>query len=131
MFSLAWRPDPKSNEPTAPWNQLSLIIGLAVAEAIDQYLVSPLMAQVKWPNDVYVNQKKIAGILVEHLVGPGKPTWVIGIGINVFVPIDQAPRELMIQAESLHRVVSSVQRDSLSKESVLDEILDSLQTIDR
>lgn len=70
---------------------LSLAVGLAVREAIQ-----PLMndeVKVKWPNDLLVNQQKIAGILIE-LEGQadGPCGVVIGIGINVNMPAEQAQK---------------------------------------
>jgi len=71
-FSVLLKPD----EPKALWPRLALATGLAVAEAIET--VVPL-AGIKWPNDVWIHQKKIAGILVEA----GKDFVVVGIGLNV------------------------------------------------
>lgn len=65
--------------PSAPktlWHRLSLITGLAVAEALESHVS---YAEIKWPNDVRVDEKKIAGILVEA----GSDFVIIGIGINV------------------------------------------------
>lgn len=65
--------------PSAPktlWHRLSLITGLAVAEALEKFVP---YAEIKWPNDVRVSGKKIAGILVEA----GGDYVIIGIGINV------------------------------------------------
>lgn len=73
-FSVLLRP----SEPKALWPRLSLAAGLAVAEGLDQYGVS---AEVKWPNDVWIAGRKIAGILVEA----GDDFVVVGIGINVSV----------------------------------------------
>lgn len=43
-----------------------------------------ICAEVKWPNDIYVNSKKIAGILIENILSSGKVSQtVIGIGLNV------------------------------------------------
>ena len=71
-FSVLIRP----SEPKALWPRLALIAGLAVAEALENYI--PLVG-IKWPNDVWAQGKKIAGILVEA----GKDYAVIGIGLNV------------------------------------------------
>ncbi|MCW1883642.1 biotin--[acetyl-CoA-carboxylase] ligase [Luteolibacter flavescens] len=73
-FSVLLRP----SEPKALWPRLSLAAGLAVAEGLDRHGVS---AEVKWPNDVWIGGKKIAGILVEA----GDDFVVVGIGINVGV----------------------------------------------
>lgn len=58
------------------WSRLSLVAGLAVAEAVEKFV--PL-AEIKWPNDVLVNGRKIAGILVEA----GRDFVIVGIGINI------------------------------------------------
>jgi BirA family biotin operon repressor/biotin-[acetyl-CoA-carboxylase] ligase len=64
---------------------LSLRIGLAVAEALDRFAAEPI--RVKWPNDLYVDQGKLAGILVEARWREQSVEWVaIGLGINVRPP---------------------------------------------
>ena len=64
---------------------LSLAVGIAISAVIDQYSNTP--AQLKWPNDVYVGNEKIAGVLVE-LEGQaqGLSHCVIGVGLNVQMP---------------------------------------------
>lgn len=71
-FSVLLRP----NEPKALWPRLALATGLAVAGALEEYL--PLVG-IKWPNDVWANGRKIAGILVES----GRDFAIVGIGLNV------------------------------------------------
>ncbi|WP_097113098.1 bifunctional biotin--[acetyl-CoA-carboxylase] ligase/biotin operon repressor BirA [Arsukibacterium tuosuense] len=68
---------------------LSLAIGLAVCRLLQQHYQLP--AKVKWPNDIYVNEKKIAGILVE-LSGQVDAACdvVIGIGLNIGMPEQSA-----------------------------------------
>jgi BirA family biotin operon repressor/biotin-[acetyl-CoA-carboxylase] ligase len=67
---------------------LSIAVGVAVRNAIQILVASPV--KVKWPNDLLVDSKKIAGILVE-LEGQadGPCGVVIGIGINVDMPTEQ------------------------------------------
>lgn len=63
---------------------LTLAVGLGVAEAVDGALDDPGRAQIKWPNDVWVDGKKIAGVLVEGAtLGEARLPLVIGIGLNV------------------------------------------------
>lgn len=63
---------------------LTLTVGLAVAEALDESLGGALKAQVKWPNDVWVGRKKLAGVLVESAsLGERLEPLVIGVGVNV------------------------------------------------
>lgn len=66
---------------------LSLVVGLAVADCLDELGISGV--QLKWPNDVYVNMQKIAGILIEIEGAVGDEVdSIIGIGINVNLPSD-------------------------------------------
>jgi BirA family biotin operon repressor/biotin-[acetyl-CoA-carboxylase] ligase len=60
---------------------LTISAGLAVAEALEQ--VTGVECELKWPNDVLVDQAKLAGVLVETGRIRRKRWWVMGIGINV------------------------------------------------
>ncbi len=67
--------------PLAPrdWSGLSLAVGLAVAEALHPAI------GLKWPNDLWWQDRKLAGILVETAVAPAQATRqvVIGVGLNI------------------------------------------------
>jgi BirA family biotin operon repressor/biotin-[acetyl-CoA-carboxylase] ligase len=64
---------------------LSLRIGLALAPALEPFADGAI--RLKWPNDLYVRDRKLAGVLVEARWRDGAPEWVaIGVGINVRVP---------------------------------------------
>jgi BirA family biotin operon repressor/biotin-[acetyl-CoA-carboxylase] ligase len=80
---------------------LPILVGLAAAEAVDEY-VRPARAQVKWPNDVHLAGRKVAGILCEGAWEADRPGAVVaGIGINVgHLEGDFAP-ELRATATSL------------------------------
>jgi len=71
-FSILLRP----TEAKTLWPRLALATGLAVAEAIESF--GPQVG-IKWPNDVWIGARKIAGILVEA----GADFAVVGIGLNV------------------------------------------------
>ncbi|HTU96621.1 MAG TPA: biotin--[acetyl-CoA-carboxylase] ligase [Solirubrobacteraceae bacterium] len=72
---------------------MSLRAGVATAEAVGRE------AQLKWPNDVYVDGRKVAGILVE---GRPQEGWgVIGIGVNVALAPQDFPAELAGRAGTL------------------------------
>jgi BirA family biotin operon repressor/biotin-[acetyl-CoA-carboxylase] ligase len=70
-------------ERTLP--QLSLVAALAAAEAVER--ATALAAQIKWPNDVMLNRRKVGGIVSEVTDG----TVVLGIGLNVNQTRDQLP----------------------------------------
>jgi BirA family biotin operon repressor/biotin-[acetyl-CoA-carboxylase] ligase len=64
---------------------LSLRVGLALARALAPHVDAPIM--LKWPNDVLVRERKVAGILIEARWRDAAVEWVaIGIGINLRVP---------------------------------------------
>lgn len=69
---------------------LPLIAGMSMANAISQ-LAGSQRAQVKWPNDVLIGDKKVCGVLSELL--PDASAVVIGTGVNVFQSLDQLPTE--------------------------------------
>ncbi|HEV2858666.1 MAG TPA: biotin--[acetyl-CoA-carboxylase] ligase [Solirubrobacterales bacterium] len=77
---------------------LPLAVPLAVCEAAEQ-LNPNLECKVKWPNDIHVDGRKLAGVLIEARPQDG---WaVIGIGLNLFISIEEFPPELRDTAISL------------------------------
>ena len=88
--------------PPARVPLVSLACGLAVRDAVARALGASREAEVavKWPNDVLINGKKVAGVLVESaLAGPKVEYVVVGIGINVLTRA--LPEELAATATSL------------------------------
>ncbi|NOR52381.1 MAG: biotin--[acetyl-CoA-carboxylase] ligase [Gammaproteobacteria bacterium] len=59
----------------------SLIIALALAETLEQIGLNGV--EVKWPNDIYVYGKKIAGILIEQIFSGEQAILIVGIGLNL------------------------------------------------
>lgn len=81
-------------------SRVTLAAGLAAALAIDE--VSGLVSSIKWPNDVLVQGKKVAGILAEcHMQEGEEPMIALGVGINLQTRPDQFPLELRARATSL------------------------------
>ena len=77
-FSIIWEA-----KGVAPREQFSIseAVALGVKDWLQKYGID---ARVKWPNDIYVDDRKICGILIEHsLVGNELKRSIIGIGINV------------------------------------------------
>ena len=87
-----------------PIQQLSLVAGLAVAETVEDAL--QLSAQLKWPNDVMVDRRKVAGILAQA----GDGIVVLGIGLNVNQTREQLPQDVRVEAGSL-RTIDGTERD--------------------
>ena len=114
LVSVLLRPPP---ERVAP--QLALVGGLAAAMAAEDAL--GLAAQIKWPNDVMVNRRKVAGVLAEARDG----VVVLGIGINVNQTREQLPLDARVPAASL-RTVDGRERD---REQVLDLLLAHLDRL--
>jgi BirA family biotin operon repressor/biotin-[acetyl-CoA-carboxylase] ligase len=87
-----------------PPRLLPLLAGVAVAEVAD---MSGAPAQVKWPNDVLIEGRKVAGILVE---GRPQERWaVLGIGLNVALRAEDFPPELRDTAATLGLEPEAVQ----------------------
>lgn len=78
-FSFLLRPKFAAEHVAA----LTLVMGLSVAQAVREVVTLPV--EIKWPNDIVIDHKKICGILSEGRFGSdGKPDYiVIGTGINV------------------------------------------------
>jgi len=87
LVSLVLRPP-----PGAPVPQLSLVCALAVAETVER--AAAVAAHVKWPNDVLVEGRKVAGILAELRAGSGAAELVLGFGVNVGTPPTGYPPDL-------------------------------------
>lgn len=80
--------------------QLSFVTSVALAETVSQALPDTAAVTCKWPNDILVDGKKVAGMLLESApMGEGALDWlVIGIGLNVA----SSPADVMYPATSLH-----------------------------
>lgn len=97
QFSLILRPQLAPDEA----GLITTALGLACAVAIDE--ISGVATRIKWPNDVTVKGKKMAGILVESRVsGRAIDAAVAGIGINVGWRREELPEEIADTATSLY-----------------------------
>lgn len=92
LYSAALRPFAAGERALLP-----LAVPVAVCEAAES--VAPVRCQVKWPNDIWIDERKVAGVLVE--ARPEEGWAVIGVGLNVAIPQDDFPAELRETATSL------------------------------
>lgn len=118
-FSVVARPQlPPTIAPL-----LSLTAGLAVAEACSVFLPAP--AQVKWPNDILFQGKKLGGVLLSLSASQGDRCdfVIIGIGVNVSTPREHFPEALQDVATSLTLAGGR----AASRYEVLAEILSALE----
>ena len=98
---------------------LPLASAVAVCEASEALV--PVECAIKWPNDVWIDGRKLAGILIE---GRPQEGWaVIGIGLNVRTGADEFPPELREIATSL----AAASGAALDPEDVLGELLARLE----
>ncbi|WP_395752004.1 biotin--[acetyl-CoA-carboxylase] ligase [Prosthecobacter sp.] len=97
MFSLLLQPA----APLEKWPRLTTLAALSICKAIEAEL--PLQPRIKWPNDIYLNDLKVSGLLAETVSTPNGLRMVLGIGLNVNTM--EFPPEL--SATSLLRSVAS------------------------
>ena len=83
--SVLLRPD---SIPAARWVWLPLLVGLAVDATVRELGVE---CGLKWPNDVLVDDRKLAGILLERIETPLGAAAIIGVGLNVTLREDELP----------------------------------------
>lgn len=97
-FSILWR-----SADVAPREQFCISEAVALG-LVDWLAEKGIEGKVKWPNDIYVGDRKICGILIEHtLSGEGIERSILGIGVNVNQEefISDAPNPV-----SLHQLTS-------------------------
>ncbi len=119
-FSLLLTPDVESL-PIARWPELSLTVGTAVCEVVRAFVPGEDV-RLKWPNDVFLNDRKTCGVLVE--VPPSsKDSIVIGVGLNVNNSIQHAPEDLRQTGIAMCDVTD----DPLSTDRVLVTLLNKFE----
>jgi BirA family biotin operon repressor/biotin-[acetyl-CoA-carboxylase] ligase len=125
MFSLGL--------PLAPvdWSGLSLAVGVSIAESLHPRI------QIKWPNDLWVDGQKLAGILIETTTIKDAPIGeryaVIGVGINLEAPeaaTVQAALDAKATPVGLRELIPSITLDS-ALERLLQPLADSIKNFEQ
>jgi BirA family biotin operon repressor/biotin-[acetyl-CoA-carboxylase] ligase len=111
-LSALWRLD-------GSFELLPLAVALAVCEACES--ITPVRCRIKWPNDVWIGERKLAGILIE--TRPRERWALIGIGLNVETSESEFAPELTGTATSL-RIESE---QPVDRNGVLAALLDALE----
>ena len=103
-FSLLWI----TQLPLEKLTGLSILTGIAIAESIQTFLPHHKI-QLKWPNDLLVNKKKLGGVLIESTKHKKDSAIVIGIGINnAHAPKTNQPTTSLKELQSTHAKAESV-----------------------
>jgi BirA family transcriptional regulator, biotin operon repressor / biotin---[acetyl-CoA-carboxylase] ligase len=112
LFSLGW--------PLAPreWSGLSLAVGVAVAESLHADI------RLKWPNDLWLQGRKLGGILVETASAGALRYAVVGVGVNIMLPVSDT--NLATPAAAL-REVSPAATPASALQAVAQPLIDALQ----
>lgn len=113
-----------------PQGATALVAGLAVAEGLVSLGVR---ASLKWPNDVLLGGRKLAGVLCESRALPRGDAVVVGIGLNVHQAESDFPSELRESAASLRRAGHDATIEDVAAAilNVLEPRWDALQEGDR
>lgn len=110
-FSMFWRLEQGPESVTG----LSLVIGTAIAEVLKKMGMENI--RVKWPNDLYLHGKKLAGILVELTGKMGDAVQlVMGVGINILMPITAQKESINQDWTTLQEAGITIDRNKLTAE---------------
>jgi BirA family biotin operon repressor/biotin-[acetyl-CoA-carboxylase] ligase len=101
--------------------QITLMAAVALTETVGAFLGRP--PAIKWPNDILVDEKKLAGILTEAACDSARVEYVIlGVGLNLNYGVDSMPVELRQRATSLAQLIGQ----PVARESVLRRLIQDL-----
>ncbi|MBT3194323.1 MAG: biotin--[acetyl-CoA-carboxylase] ligase [Verrucomicrobia bacterium] len=110
--------------PTLPIEEtplLTLMVAVATCEAITA--ATGISATIKWPNDILVNGKKVAGILTEVSSEVDRVEFaLIGIGLNVNTPVDSLPKRVIFPATSLAKEAGAPQARAIILAHWLEQV---------
>lgn len=106
----------------AQWPLVSLTTAIAVADTLAEFAAEQTVG-LKWPNDVFLNGRKVCGILVEPPAG-STTELVIGVGINVANSLSDAPQDVQ-------KIATSILDETNTEFSPSDVLLSFLQHFEK
>ncbi len=99
---------------------MTILAAVAAAESIEE--ISSITPQIKWPNDILINSKKVSGILTEMSTKNKIIEYIIvGIGINVNLKEEDIPEDIKNVATSLY--IEKMKIKKINKDDDLDDML--------
>uniref|UniRef100_UPI002B0610FA bifunctional biotin--[acetyl-CoA-carboxylase] ligase/biotin operon repressor BirA n=1 Tax=Providencia alcalifaciens TaxID=126385 RepID=UPI002B0610FA len=110
---------------------LSLVVGIVIAETLNELCGNKV--KVKWPNDLYMNDKKLAGILVELTGKTGDAAHIIiGVGINIGMSKNIIKKEETINQawSALIDEIESIERNELAG-NIINSLKESLRIFEK
>ncbi|OWQ85243.1 biotin--[acetyl-CoA-carboxylase] ligase [Roseateles aquatilis] len=87
------------------WSGLSLVVGVAIAEALDP---DGRRLQLKWPNDLWLDDRKLGGILIETVPAGSSRMAVVGVGLNISDRAKVADSQLNTGFACLQELVADI-----------------------
>ena len=102
---------------------ISELVSLTIADTVKTLVPDPEKLSIKWPNDIYYGDRKLAGILIENRVSGGE--WrdcIVGIGLNVNQEkfVSEAPNPISLR---------QITQTEISREYVTETFLNLFETI--
>lgn len=127
--TLAW-PINQASRRTA-MEGLGLRIGVAVGQHVEHLLAThghSERVELKWPNDVLVNGKKVAGCLIEVIEKNGRAYALVGVGVNLNFSVDALPVELRSSATTIVDIVEGESPIDRAAQDLCERLRDALMT---
>ena len=102
-----------------------MLPAIAMAEVLNKQLGDDHTVRLKWPNDVLLNNRKLAGILAERFTAEGKTITIVGVGINVNSSLQELPEP----ARAIGTSVFSETGELTQREQLLANIINEWEPL--
>ena len=115
-----------TNQDLKFFSSFSLVTAISVQKALTKHKFD---TKIKWPNDIYINSKKVGGILIETVRKDKNNIVVVGIGLNVFMKsnskIDREWTSLILENESMsidrNKIISDIANELVIDKKTFEE----------